>query len=342
MCSNELENLIKADQVNKKLNDGKTNEMNLLVSLLLLPFFSYLTFKFSCTFPSILWSKSHLYYIPANWEYDELNTVFDDSMWTWSTDYILAVFMALGSWRLLFYSAGSRETLSGVPTIASIVMFLYSISVLSGGFAHQHYHTVESLNTSSFRINWFICVGTVAMAGGPIGAIGSNLAKSFNKFNVDTYFSIPIFPNTFWVGWSIIFTALCYKGDMSYKRPPCDIFIAGTTQFIPSFYSIMVLLSYKWNINNDGITVTTKRFLNKVTPLHRFLYILCWVLNAPLLPAYPHLLHIKLPEYVINTMLHCNLFVAWSLQSYTVRRFCLIIDQVLEETNKSLAIEKLD
>lgn len=336
MCSTDSEKVLKADQVCKKSKDRKSNEVNIWLSLLLLPVFSYLTFKFSCIFPDILWSKSHLYYIPANWEYDELNTVFDDSMWTWGTDYILAVFMALGSWRLLLCT-GSREALSGVPATASIVMFLYSISVLSGGYSHQHYHTVESLNTSSFKINWFICVGTVAMAGGPIGAIGSNLAKSLNKLNVDTYFSIPILPNIFWFGWSIIFTALCYNGDMSYKRPPCDIFIAGTTQSIPSFYCIMVLLSYKWNTNCDGITDTAKRFLHKVTPLHRFLFILCWVLNAPLLPAYPYLLHIELPEHIINTMLHCNLFVAWSLQSYTVRRFCLIIDQVLEE-----GIEKLD
>eukprot|EP01083_Nonionella_stella_P016387 45761_1 len=123
--------------------------------------------------------------------------------------------MALGSYRLYFSScttSRSREALGDVPTTASIVMFLYTVSVLSGGYAHQHYHTVKSLNTQSFKITWFICVGTVAMAGGPIGAIGSNLAKVFNKLNVESYYRVPIFPNVFWVGWSIIFTALCYNG----------------------------------------------------------------------------------------------------------------------------------
>ena len=329
MCSfDEHQALLKL----KDIPQPKNKEIHIWFSLFLLPILSYLTIKFAYIFPNILWSKSHLYYIPANWLYDETNTVFCDSVWTWGTDYILATFMALGAYRLYFRSyttSRSREVLSGVPTTASILMILYTLSVLSGGYAHQHYHTVKSLNTQSFKITWFICVGTVAMAGGPIGAIGSNLAKSFNKMNAESYFHVPILPNVFWVGWSILFTAWCYNGDMSYKRPPCDIFIAGTTQALPSFYSILVLLSFKWKSNKNDLIL--KSFLEKVTPMHRFLYMLCWVLNAPLLPVYPHLLHVGLPEHVINTMLHCNLFVAWSLQSYTTRRFCLIIDEVLKE-----------
>lgn len=345
MCSSECERQLLVDkkyqqEVSKR---SKEWEVNIWVSLLLLPFISYFIFKFSCIFPHVLWSKSYLYYIPANWQYDEVNTVFDDSMWTWGTDYILAIFMALGSWRCFFgCTRKSRIILSDAPCAASILLFLYCISVLSGGIAHQHYHTVESLNTSSFRILWFICVGTVAFAGGPMGAIGSSLAKAFKHMNVDSYFNIPILPNIFWFGWGIIMAAFCFKGDMSYKRPPCDIFIAGTTQVFPSAYCIAVLLSHKWNFQNTRSNVDNiaQNFLNKVTPVHRFLYTICWVLNAPLLPAYPHLLHLQMPECLINTMLHSNLFIAWSLQSYTVRRFFVIVSQVVEDCTKFPTIEK--
>jgi len=207
MCSYDSKPLLNGNHKSKATTN---NEVNIWFSILFLPIASYLTFKFSCIFPHILWSKSYLYYIPANWQYDEINTVFDDSMWTWGTDYILAIFMALGSWRLYFSctTTKSREVSSDVPVTASIFVFLYSISVLSGGFAHQHYHTIESLNTSSFRVIWFICVGTVAMAGGPIGALGSNLAKSFDKLNVESYFRMPIFPNYFGlvgVSYSLLF-----------------------------------------------------------------------------------------------------------------------------------------
>lgn len=345
MCLHEYEKQLQVDKICQQQTTKRSKEweVNTWVSLSFLPVISYLTFQFSSIFPHVLWSKSYLYYIPANWQYDEANTVFDDSMWTWGTDYILAIFMALGSWRCFFgCTRKSRIILGDAPYAASILMLLYCISVLSGGIAHQYYHTVESLNTSSFRNLWFICVGTVAFAGGPMGAIGSNLAKVFKHMNVDSHFNMPILPNIFWFGWSIIMMAVCFKGDMSYKRPPCDIFIAGTTQVVPSAYCILVVLSQKWNFQRtrNNVDNITQKILNEVTPVHLFLYTICWVLNAPLLPAYPHLLHHQLPECLINTMLHCNLFIAWSLQSYTTRRFFVIISKAVESCVEFPILEK--
>lgn len=300
-----------------------------LLSLLLLPFICYAAFTFSKAFPRILWSKSVLYYIPAQWEYNEENTHFDNTILTWGTDYILAVIMSYGSWKCL--SCKQMSLTDELRHTSFLLFFLYFVSVLSGGVAHQYFRTLDSLNSTSFRFLWFVCVSTVAMAGGAIGAVGSKLCKAFDEMGVESYFNVMILPDSFWFGWSIMLTLFCANGDMSYYRPAADIFIAGTTQIFPTVYVILITISHKWSSNNSSQSDTLHNFLKLVTVFHLILLCVSFLLNAPLLPAYPLLLHMKLPAGVINALLHCNLLVAWGSQCYSVYRLSLAFANAEDE-----------
>jgi len=329
---------------------NENNELKAVHALPLLPVAVYGTLQFSLAFPEMLWSKASLYYIPAWWHYDKTNTFFDNTAWTWGTDYAIGAFMAIWAWKCITCKGSLLN--NDLRHVSALLLALYCISVLSGGWAHQHCKTLNCLNSFYFRLLWFVCVGTVAMAGGVIGAIGSKLGKSFDACDVKTHFRVPILPDHFWIGWSILLTAVCALGGMSFKRPACDIFIAGTTQFVPTAYSIITVFSRKWNIPKDdsnrchnqnhfnGKThATTTKTLQKyitdnVSLSHRLLYYISLLLNAPLLPSYPLLLHQKLPLGLINTILHANLLIAWSLQFYTVWGFALVFANAQENSKQ--------
>lgn len=308
--------------IKQKLNSGTLhNPFNLydMVCITVLPFICYSALQFAHLFPHILWSKAKLYYISAQWKYDNINTLFDNSIGTWGTDYFLAVVMGYGAWKC-FLCRKSRYT-DGLRYTSSILFFLYFLSVLSGGIAHQHFK-VNELDTVLFRVLWYICVVTVAMAGGAMGAVGSKLCKALTDMGVESYFHVFIVPDVFWYGWSAILAYFCAIGELSYHRPACDIFIAGTTQILPTCYCILAIISRKWDQEKKK-DMELQLFLKDITPLHRALFCVSWLLNCPLLPAYPLLLHQELPEGLINSMLHFNLFCAWGLQCYTVHRFSL-------------------
>jgi hypothetical protein len=229
------------------LQHSTKNEYDVLgpsITLALLPLLVYGTFRFSQTFPAVLWSKSTEYYVPASFQYDETETFFDNSIWTYGTDYLIAAFMAYGTLKCLLCDGGYLN--ANLRWIAAGLLAMYSISVIVGAFAHQFFTTLDSLNTVTFRILWTICVATVAIAGGFIGAIGSELGMKFDSYNMKTHFKVPILPMYFWVGWATALTIICIFGGLSYKRPACDIFIAGTTQTTPTAYSILVVWSRYW------------------------------------------------------------------------------------------------
>lgn len=349
-----------------------SEECNILKPILSVPLVLPLTvgtLYFSKTFPAILWAKSTEYYIPAGFEYDSTNTFFDNSIWTYGTDYVIAIFMAYGTWRCISCEGGYLN--ENLRKIAAGLLACYTISVIFGGLAHEYYLTLESLNTISFRVMWTICVGTVALAGGFIGAVGTELGMKFESCNMQTHFKVPILPHYFWVCWSVVLTVICAKGGLSYKRPACDIFIAGTTQTTPTAYSILVVFSRYWanprcnnsirkepsvkTFNNRVIDVNKKinrasivskglsdrihvmirrqnHFMHEVTLSDRIIFYVSLLLNAPLLPVYPILLDYKLNLSTINTLLHSNLFVAWGLQFYSLWRFCVILSRMDENT----------
>lgn len=230
---------------------NENNELKAAHAVPLLPLAAYGTLQFSLAFPAVLWSKAPLYYVPAWWHYDETNTFFDNSAWTWGTDYAIGAFMAFWAWKCLTCKGSILN--NELRYVSALLLALYCISVLSGGWAHQHCKSLDCLNSAYFRFLWFICVGTVAMAGGVIGAIGSKLGKSFDACGVKTHFQVPILPDYFWIGWSILLTAVCALGGLSFKRPACDIFIAGTTQFVPTAYSIVIVFFTKMDSCNKWL-----------------------------------------------------------------------------------------
>jgi hypothetical protein len=246
-------------------------------------------------------------YKPAWFVYDEENTLFDNSAWTYVTDYMLAVFMGFGAFTTYLCSPSTlRDRTCGLLTCMCI-------SVTVGGMCHQFFTGgVPSLNRLDFRILWSVCVGTVTMAGGYIGSCGSHLSRlSRDQFKHNKRFHVFVVPDWFWVLWGVSLTALCVAGGMSMKRPAADIFIAGITQTPPSIYIFVVAISNTWHPS----VVHAKRML--------------WIaffFNAPLLPLYPVLVMIQqdngLTLGFVNATLHFWLCLAWGMQFIALNKFC--------------------
>ena len=109
------------------------------------------------------------------------------------------------------------------------------------------------------------------------------------------------------------------------------------TQFIPTMYCELVLLSLVWQekINIDkllpSMTQVLQREINEdqriVPKLHLYAYFVGFVLNAPLLPCYPLLIqYTQWPLGVVNSLLHLNLMFAWGMQSMGLRRICIALN----------------
>ncbi|CAJ1970269.1 unnamed protein product [Cylindrotheca closterium] len=240
----------------------------------------------------------------AYWNYDPSISRFDNTAWTYVTDYMLAAVMAAFSFSTLSLSQ-PRNTDRLCNRVASLSL-LYMISVIAGGIAHQTFLTVESRNSLSFQLLWTLCVGTVSLASTSMGCCGSEIVRKFQaeKHCSAKFQKIPVVPEYVWCiyGFCVfVFTAL---GGMSFQRPACDIFIAGTSQ-TPSTAYIMIVLYFvdhpkaKFNIRAWGM--------------------FGFIFNAPLLPMYPILIYYtNLPLAAVNTLLHSWLTVAWSSQAFAL------------------------
>ncbi len=257
----------------------------------------------------------------AFYQYDESISHFDNTAWTYGTDYGLAVVMALLAASILKHS---RPGVSDSLCYRSAGLLLgYCISVIAGGFCHQHYLTVESRNSLSFRCLWTICVGTVSAASGFMGSSGTEVIRKFQQQpNCDPWLRrIPLIPQSFWWAFGVIVTAVCAWGGMSFQRPACDIFIAGITQFPSTFYLMTFFLS-------------ARHPKTKVSA--RIMGLLGFIMNAPLLPMYPLLIqYTDLSLASVNTLLHSWLCVAWSLQGYSLRHMIQAIVEIRNDENGS-------
>jgi len=216
--------------------------------------------------------------------------------------------------------------------LSTSLLTCYCISVSFGGYAHQNYLTLESLNTNSFKIVWIICVGTVTLAGGFIGAIGTELGKTLQGMNHRV--KVPILPQYFWAMWGLYLTAECARGSISFKRPACDIFIAGTTQTIPTFYTLLMLHSCYWKQAPSTKRMGEFHMLSKLQTLVpnalRAKITFAFLLNAPLLPLYPILLSFGLKLGSVNAILHMNLFIAWGSQYRTLYHFVKALQEAFD------------
>lgn len=262
----------------------------------------------------------------AFYNYDPNLSHFDNTAWTYGTDYFLAVVMAVISTSILRYS---RPGVSDFLCFRSASLLLgYCASVLAGGYCHQFYTTLESRNSLSFRLLWTICVGTVSAASCSMGCAGTAVVRQFKEQPKCYPFlkNVPVIPESFWMAFGIFTTAVCAWGGMSFQRPACDIFIAGITQFPSTFY-LMVFFAL---VHHPRVAVSA-----------RAIGIAGFILNAPLLPMYPLLIqYTDLSLASVNTLLHSWLCVAWSMQGYSLRHMiqALVSDQ--EEMDMKARIQK--
>ena len=134
----------------------------------------------------------------------------------------------------------------------------------------------------------------------------------------------PVPPRWFWPVYGAYMAAACGLGRMSYKRPACDIFIAGITQFPTTAYCVVALASgssRRWPTRHstasssssscDNPTAASSSSSSSSSPIdlvrlpYRIMYYAGFVGNSPLLPMYPLLVQYSgMSLGAINTLLH--------------------------------------
>lgn len=318
----------------KKLEAGRPFVLSSLQLFTLGVLLAAVTTAFSLEFPFIVTPEAATKtYHRAFYDYQKETSLFDNTPWTYGTDYLLFAIMAFFAFFCLFSDFGNPHSIA-LRLRSAGLLFCYMISVLAGAWSHQHFLTVESRNTSKFRILWTICVGTVTAACGFMGACGSELARNFalddrlrnnRSGSLGQYAVLPLVPESFWIGYGGYCTVYCAYGGISYQRPACDIFLAGTVQTWPTFYLLAVLALRKWHDTNKSAQSPcgTNEGSNAVTSMYRLMCYIGFLLNAPLFPMYPLL--VQYTDWTlgsINTLLHSWLLVAWSIQGICLRRFC--------------------
>ena len=116
----------------------------------------------------------------------------------------------------------------------------------------------------------------------------------------------------FWPVYGTYMVATCAMGYISFKRPACDIFIAGGTQFPCTFYCLGALGLRKWNKSKNE----TSSPIGYVRLPYRLMYYIGFIGNAPLLPMYPLLVQYSgLSLAGINTLLHTCKYISYPNRS---------------------------
>lgn len=254
----------------------------------------------------------------ARFEYEADKHHFDITAWTYGTDYGLALTMLLWCASMLLQHgnrlSNSRRSDSDSDQLVKHIWGLlggYAVSTLAGALSHQFYVNIELRRTWHFRVLWTICVGTVTLASSSMGCIASELVLRFahpqRKQNQFGFPNVHV-PPVFWQSYAIMTTLFATFGWFSYQRPACDIFIAGITQFPPSFYII-------WVLANIG-----QQSPHLLRPSYTYIGMLSFIANAPLLPIYPLFVqYTSMNLAQVNTFLHSWLFISWSMQAFALR-----------------------
>jgi hypothetical protein len=271
-------------------------------------------------------------YIPAWYHYDVTHTKFDNSSWTWGTDYLLTVVMGILAVFILI-TAGERSKL--LKLYSAALLCCYGVSTLAGGYAHQTVHGVDMLNTGTFKMLWIVCVGNVSFASCWMGLIGREVVRVFDSKPV------PLGPWYLWPYYGAFMALACGLGYMSFKRPACDIFIAGITQFPTTFYCLGGLIMATRNNRSRRQAVDTKHPMDKVLMRYKVMYYVGFIGNAPLLPMYPLLVQFTdMTLAGINTLLHSWLTIMWGMQGLSLLHLCRVVADY-EKSNK-LVVGKKD
>jgi len=262
----------------------------------------------------------------AVYNYDPRISHFDNTAWTYGTDYALALVMGFVVYSIMrYYRPGVSDRLC---LYSASLLLGYCVSVTAGGYCHQFYTSVESRNSISFRILWTICVGTVSFASASMGISGTEVVRQFQQQQKCSPYlkSLPVIPEPFWIAFGVFTTIVTAMGGMSFQRPACDIFVAGITQFPPTFY-LMVFFALVQH--------------PKVPYSARIIGIVGFILNAPLLPMYPLLIqYTDLSLASVNTLLHSWLCVAWSMQGYSLKLMIRALVAEREEIDAKTQVQK--
>ena len=352
-----------------------------LRSFLLVTIVSLTSLKFSTWFPFVLpfgvANASSKTYIPAYYHYDSINTKFDNTIWTYGTDYLLTLIMFTIAHHC-YYGSDDDDDISShrLRLYTTSLLVCYGLSTLAGGYSHQYYIGVSELNNNMFRILWTITVGNVAFASCFMGLIGREVYLLFATTTTagggdatdassshtrtttaaaaaaaattttvtitkatSNRLQLPVGPIWFWPVYGTYMLLACALGYMSYKRPACDIFIAGITQFPTTAYCLLVLglctsSSSSSSSNKLAAVVVNKTVegggsssssssssspMDHVRLPYKIMFYIGFAGNAPLLPMYPILVqHTTLSLATINTLLHTNLLCMWGMQGLSV------------------------
>lgn len=352
-----------------------------LKTIVLWSILTYVSKEFSLFLPKHQSKAGANTFISAAYHYDDELSFFDNTFLTWGTDYGICVIMLYATFQCLTATTlfntnnhtngninkntnSSTSTSTSTNIIqyldtsrskplrikAALLFFSYALSVFAGGYAHYTFtEGTEQRNTTEFRIWWTICVGSVTAAGGFMGSCGSEIYKWMNQSqcreNVRFRIGSGYVHDLLWGIYAGFLTYVCIMGDISYQRPACDIFVAGTSQFIPTVYCILTVLSVRWNDANPILegqlneheqsqeqshdNINTNTSAKEVRRWYRYMFYIGFILNVPLLPSYPCFVqYTSLSLGMVNAILHMNLTLAWGMQAWGMRHFCQALNLV--------------
>lgn len=293
-----------------------------VIQLLLVAFISVSVMEFASWLPFNIpgvASAALATYVPAWYQYDEVLTKFDNTAWTYGTDYALTAIMSVLAILCLLERSPDNSPRKDAASFklriySASLLVCYGASTLAGGWAHQHFTTVDSLNTTKFWAMWCVCVGNVAFASCYMGLIGREVQRYFGVPG-----AIPLGPWWFWPVFGTYMAAACALGYISFKRPACDIFIAGITQFPSTFYLMATLGLRRW----PKSSTSKESPIDLVRLSYRIMFYVGFIGNAPLLPMYPLLVQYSgMTMAGINTLLHSWLMIMWGMQGISLLHLC--------------------
>ena len=181
---------------NQESNTSKTNSIaSFLKPCLLLILSSYVILEFALWLPFVIPGVSSAAiqtYIPAWYKYDDTLTKFDNTPWTYNTDFILTVVMfvlAIQCWTASAPHDCPDKVAKNANSLklrmySAALLICYGVSTLAGGWAHKHFTSVDMLNTTRFWMFWVVCVGNVSFASCYMGLIGREVQKVFGVRDV--------------------------------------------------------------------------------------------------------------------------------------------------------------
>eukprot|EP00386_Alphamonas_edax_P010151 GDKI01033007.1.p1 GENE.GDKI01033007.1~~GDKI01033007.1.p1 ORF type:complete len:309 (-),score=57.64 GDKI01033007.1:29-955(-) len=251
----------------------------------------------------------HLY-TPAWFVYDA-NPVFDHTIMTWGTDYLIAALMLFGTLQLI--AVRRTPTNNTLVLYSALLIGSYLGSTLFGALCHHF--LAENLNGFMFKMVWRVCVGWVCLGCWFMGSVATEIAalsetQAIKDGTALKSHTLPVVPHYVWIVYGTTILIANSVGFFSMKQPACDIFCIGVTQAPNTLYLIAAMYSQRsWTSVN--VSDNARRVL-----LFGMLF------NFVLLPGYDVMNYMQLTDGVCNVILHTVLFISWGAQAYGLWHFC--------------------